>query len=83
MVPGTSQGPEFEVATRGWSQRGLGRDRCHGPELFQASWRGTWTCPRLAGCRLIDRQRSCCLEQIVQGDNFGADVLSIRWTKNF
>jgi hypothetical protein len=38
---------------------------------------------REAGTLSIDLQRSYYIEEIMRGDNFGANILGIRWTKEF
>ncbi len=55
----------------------------YGPERFPyATGTAYYDFPRL-GRLSIDLQRTYYIEQIVTGDNFSANLLTIRWTRNF
>jgi hypothetical protein len=66
---------------------GLGQISGEPPAYGPLTWplvTGTvyWDFPK-AGRLSVDLQRSYYLEQIVPGNNFSANLLTIRWTRNF
>ena len=66
---------------------GLGQISGEPPAYGPLTWplvTGTvyWDFPK-AGRLSVDLQRTYYIEQIVRGNNFGANLLTIRWTRNF
>jgi hypothetical protein len=66
---------------------GLGQISGEPPAYGPLTWplvTGTvyWDFPK-AGRLSVDLQRTYYIEQIVPGNNFGANLLAIRWTRNF
>ncbi len=66
---------------------GLGQISGEPPAYGPLTWpliTGTvyWDFPK-AGRLSVDLQRTYYIEQIVTGNNFGANLLTIRWTRNF
>jgi hypothetical protein len=66
---------------------GLGQISGEPPAYGPLTWplvTGTvyWNFPK-AGCLSVDLQRTYYIEQIVPGNNFSANLLTVRWTRNF